>query len=533
MLLSLLLLPLLHILLLRLRLPLLQFQLLHPQLSPLLILLLRLLLLDRQQVLALPIPVHVQQEEEEQQQQQQRQQKRRKGAEGTPTESDAGAEAGGDTAETRGESDEAVAAVAPSVPLSSCISAAAAAAAVNDYLSPATGATAAFQLLQLLLQSTITFLPQLALKGTLKRHSDLPITQNTFSSSSSVSTLVTDGFQRNSSALSRVCGEGLKFAVSGQIPEEVSFEELRAFGLQPEERELPDEPPQRQLQQQQRNGSEAASATAAAAAATENDEVVATLESMGFSNNAAKRAVRATGGAAAESCVEWLMGHLDDPGLNDPISEAAAPAAGTEEAAGGSGAAFAEDEPDGESVETLLLLGFDARTVRAALFATRKQTNSGGVANARGSFDTGRAADWILAQGSGLAAAVEETLAAVDAAKAAAAAAAKEREADAQEKDVQEAAAAGLPPLERCRLGLGDGCGQYRLFAFVTHLGSSVSGGHYICHVRTKDGSGWLQYNDEKVTKLQSCDSRQAYLLLFKRVKTENKEPAADMQKDA
>ena len=40
----------------------------------------------------------------------------------------------------RGESEEPVAAAAPSVPLSSCIAAAAAAAAVNDYLSPATGA---------------------------------------------------------------------------------------------------------------------------------------------------------------------------------------------------------------------------------------------------------------------------------------------------------------------------------------------------------------------------------------------------------
>ena len=74
------------------------------------------------------------------------------------------------------------------------------------------------------------------------------------------------------------------FAVSGQIPEEVSFEELRAFGLQPEEVELPDEPP-RQQQQQQGNTSETA---AGAAAASPSDEVVATLESMGFSSNTAK-----------------------------------------------------------------------------------------------------------------------------------------------------------------------------------------------------------------------------------------------------
>lgn len=80
-----------------------------------------------------------------------------------------------------------------------------------------------------------------------------------------------------------MCLKGLGCEVLGQIPEEVSFEELRASGLQPEERELPDEPPQPRLQQQQQgNRSEAASGDAA------NDEVVSTLESMGFSNNAAK-----------------------------------------------------------------------------------------------------------------------------------------------------------------------------------------------------------------------------------------------------
>lgn len=59
---------------------------------------------SQQQVLALPIPVDIQQQEEQQEQQQaqqqQRQQKRRKGAEGTPTESETGADTGGDTTET-------------------------------------------------------------------------------------------------------------------------------------------------------------------------------------------------------------------------------------------------------------------------------------------------------------------------------------------------------------------------------------------------------------------------------------------------
>ena len=73
--------------------------------------------------------------------------------------------------------------------------------------------------------------------------------------------------------------------MSVQIPDEVSFEELRAFGLQPEEKELPDVPNQQQQQQQAEGGDREAAAAAATAAAA---EVTATLESMGFSSNAAQ-----------------------------------------------------------------------------------------------------------------------------------------------------------------------------------------------------------------------------------------------------
>ncbi|OEH75821.1 ubiquitin carboxyl-terminal-containing protein [Cyclospora cayetanensis] len=356
---------------------------------------------SRQQVLALPIPVDIQQYEEQREQheqQDQRQQKRRKGVGGTPTESDTGTDAVVDGTETRDESEEAAPAP-PSVSFSRCIAAAAAAATVDDYLSPATGEKGSAEK-----TLRLTNCPDYLLVF-LKRF------------------YISD----------RWIPKKLKCSV--QIPDEVSFEELRAFGLQSDEVELPDTP---QQQQQQHNGN---SLAAAAAAETIDSEVMATLQSMGFSSNAAQRAIRVTGGASAESCVEWLMGHLDDPEINDPLpvsSPSHAPA-------------DSKGEPDAEAVANLTALGFDERSVRAAFHATS--------------------------------AAEEE----------------------------------GLPPLERCRLGLGDGAGRYHLFGFVTHLGSSVSGGHYICHVRDEDGGGWLQYNDDKVTKLNSCSSDQAYILLFKR----------------
>ena len=39
--------------------------------------------------------------------------------------------------------------------------------------------------------------------------------------------------------------------------------------------------------------------------------------------------------------------------------------------------------------------------------------------------------------------------------------------------------------------------GFYKLNSFITHLGTSVHCGHYVCHIK-KDGK-WVYYNDAKV----------------------------------
>ena len=231
--------------------------------------------------------------------------------------------------------------------------------------------------------------------------------------------------------------------------------------------------------------------------------------------------MRATGCASVENCVEWLMGHLDDPDLNDPLPAAAATPAVASAAVA---AATAADEPDSEAVATLAAMGFDERSVRAAFHATRgPPPPSGGAPGGRGAprggpFDAGRAADWLLSQGDGLAAAVDAALAAASAAAAAAAELVEQEEKERMEREAAEKELSSLSPLERSKRGLGDGAGRYRLVSFVTHLGSSVSGGHYICHVREETGDGWLLYNDEKVTKVDKCNSDQGYLFLFKRI---------------
>ncbi len=41
--------------------------------------------------------------------------------------------------------------------------------------------------------------------------------------------------------------------------------------------------------------------------------------------------------------------------------------------------------------------------------------------------------------------------------------------------------------------------GHYNLSAFITHLGTSVHAGHYVCHI--KKGDRWIYFNDAKVAE--------------------------------
>jgi len=60
-----------------------------------------------------------------------------------------------------------------------------------------------------------------------------------------------------------------------------------------------------------------------------------------------------------------------------------------------------------------------------------------------------------------------------------------------------------------------DGPGKYRLFAFVSHMGTSPSCGHYVCHI-FKEGR-WVIYNDRKVAVSERPPMDLAYLYFYKR----------------
>ncbi|XP_077998917.1 ubiquitin carboxyl-terminal hydrolase 5-like [Glandiceps talaboti] len=61
-----------------------------------------------------------------------------------------------------------------------------------------------------------------------------------------------------------------------------------------------------------------------------------------------------------------------------------------------------------------------------------------------------------------------------------------------------------------------DGNGKYKLVAFISHMGTSTSCGHYVCHI-LKEGR-WVIYNDRKVAISENPPKDLAYLYLYQRM---------------
>ena len=62
---------------------------------------------------------------------------------------------------------------------------------------------------------------------------------------------------------------------------------------------------------------------------------------------------------------------------------------------------------------------------------------------------------------------------------------------------------------------VNDGAGKYTLVGFISHMGSNLGCGHYVCHLK-KDGQ-WVIYNDEKVAISVKPPRDLGYLYIFRR----------------
>ena len=123
-------------------------------------------------------------------------------------------------------------------------------------------------------------------------------------------------------------------------------------GLQPGEELLPDEP------------------EAQAPAFVPDETAIAMLEGMGFPRPRCEKALHATGNSDANTAMEWLFGHMEDPDIDEPLNLGVG--------SGAAGGAVA----DPEKIEMLGAMGFGPPQAKKAL----KETGG----------DVERAVDWLF-----------------------------------------------------------------------------------------------------------------------------------------
>ncbi|RXG61251.1 UBX domain-containing protein 1 [Armadillidium vulgare] len=236
------------------------------------------------------------------------------------------------------------------------------------------------------------------------------------------------------------------------MPDSLDLSSLRGYGLQPDEEVLPET---------------TSSSKSSQSSETEvNEEIVQQLVEMGFPTEACRKAVRITGNWGTEAAMNWIMEHMDDPDFAEPLP--------TSTASSSKDSSFV---PDAEGIAMLMSMGFTTAQATLALKETQNNLE--------------RAADWIFSHQPELDALV---------AAAEGGCSSGEGEAVGATKDVP----------------FTNGEPKYELVAFVSHMGTSIFVGHYVCHIK-KDGE-WVLFNDEKVYKSECPPKDLGYIYLYKRV---------------
>ena len=162
--------------------------------------------------------------------------------------------------------------------------------------------------------------------------------------------------------------------------------------------------------------------------------------------------------AGPEAASEWVFSHMDDADFSAPFVDDDAPS---------------EKKVDEAAVNELVMFGFTPREAEAALVAC--------------SGNKEHAANWLFEQGDNRDQAVADVL------------------------DGPSAAAAPAAPSD-----FDDGPPHYELKGLVSHIGSNTGCGHYVAHIREKDGR-WVIFDDEKVAHSKSPPVQLAYLYLYAR----------------
>ncbi|KAF7836785.1 ubiquitin carboxyl-terminal hydrolase 14 [Senna tora] len=187
-----------------------------------------------------------------------------------------------------------------------------------------------------------------------------------------------------------------------------------------------------------------------------NEEIVSQLASMGFNYLHCQKAAISTLNVGVEEAMNWLLSHMDDPDIDNPIINEGLNSENL-------------STVDQSKVDTLISFGFQEEIARKALKA------SGG--------DIEKATDWIFSNPDASASSMDAT---------------------SSHTSVPNDAA------------LPDGGGKYRLIGIVSHIGTSTQCGHYVAHI-LKDGR-WVIFNDNKVGASINPPKDMGYLYFFERL---------------
>lgn len=259
-----------------------------------------------------------------------------------------------------------------------------------------------------------------------------------------------------------------KMAIENWVPRKVDvpvlvgdepfpLDEYLSTGPQPSEELLPEE--------------EAGSASAPAF--VPNEAALESLMAMGFPRNRCEKALHATGNSAdANTAMEWLFGHMEDPDIDEPL------VLGPTAAGGASGG----DSP--EKIEMLGAMGFGAPQARKAL----KETGG----------DVERAVEWLFSH--------------------------PDEQGDFDDGTGADADGAQEGKTEPEIAGSADLPARFQLHSIVCHKGTSIHAGHYVAFIRkmldSQQVSRWVLFNDEKVVEAGDVEEmkKTAYVYFFNRV---------------
>lgn len=199
-----------------------------------------------------------------------------------------------------------------------------------------------------------------------------------------------------------------------------------------------------------------------------DESIVTGLMDMGFPRVRSEKAAHKTNNAGIEQAMNWLIEHMEDADIDVPLEQ---PSQGTKSG---------KPQADPEAVENLTAMGFTHKQAQFALQQTQNNVD--------------RAVDYLFSHTEDLDAliAVEES-------------SSSSSSAPAQKKD------------ERNPEGLKDGSAKYELAAFITHIGTSTSCGHYVCHIKNTDGK-WVLFDDTKVALSDEPPKDMAYMYFYRRV---------------